>query len=560
MASYHININFSVLIHESMSGGSDPKRKVRRVRKIFVFFILFLVFLLINYFSIFVVNTTFKNVISYVMWKRKESESSSINKQATSIKKASKTGTKRSQIKKKGKLDMRGLQMDLESLKYIVFKTSLSLKSKAMLFPDADVKNARIIALYNPESLKKLEAWKKKMNQGQKTVMIMNGGSSSAYVPGGDPDDRFFVQFVHQYIRPKYNGTIEVVDRAHGARNSAHSAHLITSFFPNQVDLVLWEFSINDGFFPHDVRNQFILWLRNVAASQKSPPLVILVFLWTSPFQLEKNGKIFSRTFSQHSFLGAEYDFVLGHVNLAAYFDSLGWGYEFTKQAFLADKHHPNSLAHHILAKLLGQLISKASQSYRPYLKRVPKRKTGLKWTCKTNTMNKRKLKQFFDQSKGIARASYTADFPRNKDGSSPLLLAPISKTNMTTLSFGRSVESRIDRQHGIVVPCCRSSSLEFDVARFGILRGIMVTFRCTDKRKQSIRLLVNGVMFRRRPNLIRPTNWDCLLGGYNMNIGDLSSLDVDFLVLNQTMNKVGFCDSKCEPQNPVPLVSISVF
>jgi lysophospholipase L1-like esterase len=538
-----------------MLGRFLPKLKVRNVRKISLYFTLFLFFLFLNYFSIFVVNKSFNNMISYIMWKQKPVSLTS-NKTITKvIPKRPKT-----QTKKKVMLDMRDLRMDVESLKYIVFKTNLSLRSKAMLFPAPDLKNGRIIALYNPESSKKLVAWKEKMSKGQKSVIVMNGGSSSAYVPGGKPEDRFFLQLVNRYIRPKYNGTIEVVDRAHGARNSAHSAHLITSFFPDQVDLVLWEFSINDGFFPYDVRNQFILWLRNVAARQKTPPLVILVFLWTSPFKTEMSGKIFSRTFSQHSFLGAEYDFVLGHINLAAYFDSLGWGYEVTKQAFLADKHHPNALAHQILAKLLWHFISKAPQGYRPYLKRVPRRMTGLKWTCKTNTMNKRTLKRFFDQSKGIARASYTADFPRNKDGSSPLILAPLSKTNLTTLSFGRSVETRIDRQHGIVVPCCKTSSLEFDVARFGLLRGVMVTFRCTDKRKQSIRLLVNGVMYRRRPNLIRPSNWDCLLGGYNMNIGDLKSLDVDFLVLNQSMKKIGFCDSKCEPQNPIPFVSISIF
>jgi hypothetical protein len=52
----------------------------------------------------------------------------------------------------------------------------------------------------------------------------------------------------------------DVVNRAHGDRNSMHSAILGETFFVPDVDLIIWEFSINDqrdG--ATDVRNEFIL-------------------------------------------------------------------------------------------------------------------------------------------------------------------------------------------------------------------------------------------------------------------------------------------------------------
>ena len=218
------------------------------------------------------------------------------------------------------------VKIGAKALQFLVFNTSLSIDEKSKLMPIANVSDPQVTAVYNPAALQRLVELKDKVKKGKTITLVMNGGSSSAHVPDGDRKDLYYRRFVDQFLKPELNATIKVVDRAHGSRNSAHSAHLISSFFPNHTDIVIWEFSINDGHSAKDVKNAFILWLRNVAARQKTPPLVILLYLWKSPFDHDEKGKIKCRTFDQHQMIGAEYDFVLGHVNMAAYFDSLQWG------------------------------------------------------------------------------------------------------------------------------------------------------------------------------------------------------------------------------------------
>jgi hypothetical protein len=449
-----------------------------------------------------------------------------------------------------------------KSLKLIAFNSSLSPSYKARLFPITNPQDSRVTAVYNAEALNKLNRIKEKIKQGEKITLVMNGGSSSAFVPNGTPDDRFYLRFVNDYLKSELNAKVNIIDRAHGSRNSAHSAHLMTSFLPHQeVDILLWEFSINDGTQADDVRNAFILWLRNVASRSTSPPLVILVYLWKSPFSVDKNGKVYCRTFEQHDMIGAEYDFVLGHVNVAAYLDSLRWDAHDLKAAFLADAHHPNALTHHIVAKLLSHLVSKASESFTPIRKHVPANKTDIKWVCGNETKDKKLLESFFNETKGIAKASFTADFPRNEEGTNPFMLVPQYNNSFKYMSFGKVNDQRSDRQNGLIIPCCQSNSfVEFNLTNIQQPKAIMVSLRCDDKRKEWLRIRKNGQFLDSKPNLIRPWNWKCLLGGYNMNIGELPSLDVDFWFPESTLNQIGFCDSKCDPTQPLPLVYISVF
>lgn len=454
-----------------------------------------------------------------------------------------------------------------KALQYLIFNTSLSVEEKSNFLPIANVNDPHVTAVYNPQALQRLVILKQRIKQGENITLVMNGGSSSAHVPDGDRDDLYYRRFVHQFLKPELNATVDIIDRAHGSRNSAHSAHLITSFFPNHTDIVIWEFSINDGHSAKDVRNAFILWLRNVAARQETPPLVILLYLWKSPFDHDEKGKVRCRTFDQHQMIGAEYDFVLGHVNMAAYFDSLQWGLNEQKQAFIADAHHPNALTHHTIAKLLWQLVSKASESYKPVRKRIPKKKTDFTWTCGGKSIASRMMRRLFADTKGVAKASYTIDLPRNKDGTTPLMLLPSRAKNLTTVRFGRLGVNRMDRQRGLVIPCCNATSrMSFNVARVGEIQAVMLALRCPATRKDDLRIFQDGVKVAGGKKLIRPWNWwHCLLGGYNMNIGEAPSLDADFLLmdflkLKRKMTTIGFCDTNCDPFNPIPLVYLSLF
>jgi hypothetical protein len=146
-----------------------------------------------------------------------------------------------------------------------------------------------------------------------------------------------------------------------------------------------------------------------VEANLNPPPLVLLVYLWKFPFKKSKsNGKIWCPTFEQHHRIGAEYDFVLGHFNVAIYMDSLHWDFDTLKAAFLADRHHPNALAHHVIGKSLWQLLLASNQTNIAAKSSVTttQKRIELEWTsCGTDTSEKRKVQQLlFNEALHVVR------------------------------------------------------------------------------------------------------------------------------------------------------------
>lgn len=496
--------------------------------------------------------------------------------------------------------------MNLQNFKGSNNTTQFSTKdlhAMAQQFPDAPKEDDdNILAVYSREAVQRLKQIMQKAKKNGPITLVMNGGSSSAFIPFGKQEDRFFKQLVHAHLEPNWeHSNITIVDRAHGARNTVHSAHLMPSFLPKGgADIVLWEFSINDGHRAEDVRNSLILWLRNVAASSAAdgqpPPLVILVYLWSSPFSVDNStNKIPSRTYDQHAMLGAEYDFVLGHVNVAAYFDATlkHWSEDELKASFLGDRHHPTDLAHHIIAKLLWQLMSRSAEeesSFTPVREQHQKvptgssSKTNLTWSVCRGTKDQDKKRDFidmFEATGGIAKASFTVDEPRNsKQEQSPAkALVPLRRDgkNFTVLHYGKEAPERLDRQRGLVIPrCCDNISLAFDThhQHVAMMSGILLALRCPVERKSDLRMIVSSSSPDDDKNnttwqpadLIDPwQSWRCLMGGYNMNIGDFKSLDASFVVLKPRKNvtSLRFCDSKCDEgkrDKGIPLVYISVF
>ena len=68
-------------------------------------------------------------------------------------------------------------------------------------------------------------------------------------------------------------------------------------------------------------RSMLIAWLREVEQMRPRSPKVILIYLWKTPFELNEEEKINNPVYDAHAQLAKEFDFVVGHVNLATYFD-----------------------------------------------------------------------------------------------------------------------------------------------------------------------------------------------------------------------------------------------
>lgn len=458
------------------------------------------------------------------------------------------------------------------SIEEIVNGTSTTLSEKAAALSELDMDNPEMASVYSLKALSQLEALKLKLKLGKPVTLVVNGGSASAGSPNVAYNDRYFVQFVNRMTKSDTfsRANVTIMDRAHGSRNTMHSAHLIPSFMPEKVDILIWEFAINDGQKEADVRNALILWLRNIEVHISPPPLIILVYLWKSAFQETSMGKIACRTFDQHRSLGAEYDFVLGHVNMAAYLTSLQWDFRDLKAAFVADIHHPTALFHHVMAKHLWQFFSSASEqapkkSQGTALERS-QNQTDLDWICGTNTPEQRQIHELYAVTKGIARGSYVGSMPRNPNSwIRSGMLVPESTKPLEFKQFGVQIALRYDRQMGIVLPCCNSSNLvEFDTSGFGHIHALMLTLRCEAERRFGIQIILDGTVMK-KPSLIRPSDWDCLLGGCLLlggskpTNGEVKSLDVDLVPISRTAKTVGFCDIMCSRETPLPLVSVSV-
>ena len=345
-------------------------------------------------------------------------------------------------------------------------------------------------------------------NNNDTIVLCVNGGSSTA--GGGRSAGKQFYQHLRQHFSTTTttttttNKTLEIVERGHGNRNSLHSAQMgATWYWPSNVQILIWEFSINDVAVVleqasnknninintkkvTDERNQLILWLNQVARIQPEPPLVILVYLWNSPFTMsttnnnnnEKNDdnhhKIKSDVYESHQLLAAHYDFVVGHVHLAQYMtNELAWDYDLSDLFFLSDRHHPSPLGHAVLSYLLLDLIQ---DEQRQPIRGVPSANSNgnsknngknssssvkFEWTCGTDTPEKRFFQQHVADQPPVA--SFTMEVPRHNDTDESVYVPGMFTTGFKdskVVNFGRANRHRQDRQNAVVLPCCDSSSM----------------------------------------------------------------------------------------------------
>mmetsp|Transcript_16016 Transcript_16016/g.30221 ORF Transcript_16016/g.30221 Transcript_16016/m.30221 type:complete len:668 (-) Transcript_16016:52-2055(-) len=363
-------------------------------------------------------------------------------------------------------------------------------------------KGSNVIEIYNRMAYGDLI--KTIMTKKDNFVICANGGSATAGGGGVGRRQRYFVHLA-KYMSSILQGNqdrsmssptntsknadkvrIKVIDQGHGNRHSLHSAMFSPNFLTDSMDLILWEFAINDyGYHLPNAsrisqeRSILSAWLEEVKliSSNSPPPKVILVYLWKAPFQLDEfQQKISNPVFLSHNRMAKEYDFVIGHVNVASYLDDLPLSFDETKQLFLADGHHPNHLGHLTISYLLVTMLQGKEEYFvSTNLTDHKKTSTASMWFCGNETWDKRfvqsqviqqQLRENAAPGEGqivplhwwrSPQASWTMELPQNE-------LAPVTRRQIIAEniigvhSMGKIDKLRKDRQRSIEVACCETN------------------------------------------------------------------------------------------------------
>jgi hypothetical protein len=275
----------------------------------------------------------------------------------------------------------------------------------------------------------------------------------------------------------------------HGSQDSFHSFLMAESFSPKKVDLILWEFSMNDGYlefnnsiFEREIRNICIFWLRKVADFyDENPPGVIFIYYWDSPFTVVKwndINTIKSNTFRSHQHLSANFDFVIGHIHVGEFLDSLNLSEQRNKELFLADTHHPNKFGHSITAELLYKLLTSETVSKLKTIPNNPK----IEWVCIGKAARHTVIADLLLERRRQTKASFIADVPKiNPNSSAGSLIAMLKKQDFINHSYiwedyltERADPIRSDRNIARLLPLCENEErLVFDLWRFRPIHAI---------------------------------------------------------------------------------------
>jgi len=288
----------------------------------------------------------------------------------------------------------------------------------------------------------------------RKFKIVANGGSTTAggghrSLPDGQRYYSRFADHLNNILSSKRTGVphqpIETIGQGHGGRSSLHSAINFDKFIPSDTDLLFWEFSINDvADYRYNQENRFntakqnfVAWLQKVNAMEK-PPMVVLIYYWNSPFQANQTtGEIISETFTAHGDIARQFDFVVGHVNMAKYMDNeltLRTCGSFRTCPIISkrDKIHASRVGHEATAFLLLNMLNPrlAPQSAivsPPVSNQTFHDNVSHVWTCGVETEAKRVLKSVTTNSSTGWKSpigSWTLELPvYNQE--SPMSLVP---------------------------------------------------------------------------------------------------------------------------------------
>jgi len=338
------------------------------------------------------------------------------------------------------------------------------------------------IQIYNEEAYNELInvfLFKKK----DKILICANGGSPTSGGGHIKAHDRYLFSFIKYISELNLNVAtdVHIAYRGHGTRHSLHSAIFASNFLPPQTDLLLWEFAINDYTYNANIPRQnriqqersiLIAWLREVEKMGPKPPKLVLVYLWKKPFEFNEKQEIYNPVYEAHAQLAKEFDFVVGHINLASYFDELHaekmLSFEDLKGLFLADAHHPNVAGHMAVSFLLLNLLRgkgdwstltntntkvETESIAQPKQSKIEK----YDWFCGNETEDKRFIQSRIVEGGEISSGwrsplrSMTLEEPRNVKKQLELDIALPDEIK----TLGKIDPVRSDRQKSVSLACC---------------------------------------------------------------------------------------------------------
>ena len=264
--------------------------------------------------------------------------------------------------------------------------------------------------------------------------------------------------------------------RAHGNRNLFHTMQLMHSFYPaEEVDLILWEFSLNDRTSFKTAENQsqlLALYLRQLQEFYKNQKLPVPKVLFVG-LSLKRDDGIGSFGIAENLYLdvvqevcGCFPDICIGIVHIPHLYKSIS-DEENTMKFFFQDNYHPSHRTHNIIAKLIFDLL------HQPRLQdnnmALPTQ-AGCSTTTKVfldrnSTVGLSPLEVLLVNHRPIA--SFTAEKPKNTidyttpDSSSsqstlpPDMLEPTNSSSLLWIPVGKASAGRIDRKFKIPIPIC---------------------------------------------------------------------------------------------------------
>lgn len=246
------------------------------------------------------------------------------------------------------------------------------------------------------------------VRSGAKANIVTVGSSITAGAGDVPSSERYFEHYINWLTSWANISTEAVPERINftnagqGGATSVYGALLYSVLVPEGTDLLFWEFSVNDKSLEDDglccskEDMLFIqdLFLRRVAAMKK-PPVVVLVYVWSSPLvkDLLAGVNLYDSSFESTSEHALAFPFVAGYVSMVN--EIKRWGDDTLKvqkarKKLFADRVHPNGKAHRIIGQLLRNLsiATLESSPSSTDLKITPKHmltsRESIDWPCQT--------------------------------------------------------------------------------------------------------------------------------------------------------------------------------
>lgn len=435
-------------------------------------------------------------------------------------------------------------------------------------FPDSRTKAS--MELYNHEAyIRLISNLIKVRDEGRNFTLVANGGSTTAGAGSLKPYQRYysrFGKFLNGLLSKnnKKSGKVEIVGQGHGTRNSFHSAALFDYFIPQNTDLLIWEFSINDAetqFKENDrlPNLNFLPWLHEVSRMQHPPP-VILLYYWDASFHHnDETKKVEGRSFKAHGDIPKQFDFIVGHVNIGAYLDELDLSscWDWAGCPFLSDRLHPSALGHLATSYLLLKLLSPPTE---PPSLIAGKESTKYEWSCGEESPAKRILKQTITDSRTGWKSplgSWTLELPAlENQQTSRRLVSEGGKGDIDI--FSRENPNREDKKRSTSLTFCdddsvRSFSVKAPAGVINNFRVILLSFKYKGPILDSagINVKINDSNMTSKGDLVPMTvtkdptivnNWPCHISEENVWGGRSDVYWFVFDTLQQSVRSIDMC------------------